>query len=1022
MAALNALLEALGLPLYAFPEYSEAVADAASETEHLTEKTYELTEAQAKLVQQAQDIVNATHAEEAALAGYKDQLLAFQAAVRDNSLLEYWSSLTSEMQNGMLKAYPELANVIVTLDDGQLSAEEMASAVELLSSAMAKMNQNAMQANFDKYKDAAGAVSSINDALDKLTGKNKDIFHFSDLDNLIGRYPELLTMLDNHAQLEQYLTSLKHEQVQVQADAYNNMLLNSETYFNYLRESNDALYQHLVSLYGADAEGFKSLADAKAKIDEVLIANLGEAWEQHFSTLGAAMSAAASAANAQIKTAQAGLASLQKARAAGGAWSGMGDAYKMYNQQLKDAEASLNSIKGLQPVAETLDSMSKKLSSVSFSAPKISAGSAGSKGGGGKSGGSGSTISEAQKMVDLLQQMLDLMNQLDAIRAFERELTQLNGTYYKNRGELTNYMAAMRDEIALIERSNAVEAQNARSLEQQMNQKKAEIASLQSGTEEYDKANEALAKLQTQHQKYSKSLLQNKIDVDALTEAIKEQERQIRQMQIDVRNMIEKAIRDREALYESMLQAEISLENTIMDILKRRYEKERDLILDGINERIKALQAEKRAIDENLRKRREEDDFAKKQARLRELEEQYARISADPTRQREALAIHKEITSLREEMAWKLAENEAQAQKDAIDEQINSLQDYIAYVKKHYEDLFQYPEGLIAEMRRIMEMTDAEILAWLQANDENYANSSARTQEHMTRTWQNTLREMRGQIVTYWDEVESIIVQGDAAIIQFLMQHSADYRAAGRLQAEAYVDEWQRKLDQLRAAAQNTYQAIQSYNYQPTYTNTYVPPSTSSNGSSGGSKTSSGGSSTARFVKSGTGYAEAYKASAQSITYNGVTYIKDPKSNYWYNKASARLIDGGRTYYWATGSTRYIKKYKMGGLVDYTGLAMVHGSKKDPEAFLNTEQTRLIRTLVEAMQTMTRLRPFAQAQVNVPQGMGHGDATVSFGDVHVHVGKMDDQADEDALVERVKRALATALKNGKAVGGVFFGR
>ncbi|MDL2318250.1 hypothetical protein LJC74_04065 [Eubacteriales bacterium OttesenSCG-928-A19] len=104
------------------------------------------------------------------------------------------------------------------------------------------------------------------------------------------------------------------------------------------------------------------------------------------------------------------------------------------------------------------------------------------------------------------------------------------------------------------------------------------------------------------------------------------------------------------------------------------------------------------------------------------------------TRQREALAIHNEMTSLREEMAWHLAEQEAQAQKDSIDEQITSLQDYIEYVKKHYEELFQHPERLIAEMQRIMQMTDDEIMAWLQQNSEEYAASSARTQESMVRT------------------------------------------------------------------------------------------------------------------------------------------------------------------------------------------------------------------------------------------------------------------------------------------------
>lgn len=1010
--ALNALLTALGLPLYTFPEYSDVMLAAADATETLTEQTYELSEAQSKLVQQAQDIVNAMHADEAALAGYKTQLQDFQAAAQDNNLLDYWGRLTDEMQSGMLKIYPELANVVAALDDGELSAEEMAQAVDHLSTAMEKMNQNAMQASFDKYKDAGSMVSSINDALEKLSGKSgKDIFHFSDLDALVGKYPELLTMMDSQAQLEQYLTTLKHQQANAQADAYANMLLNSETYYEYLKTSNDSLYQMLTQLYGQDAENFKSLADAKAKIDEVLIANLGKAWQSHFSTLGSAMSAAAAAANKQISTAKSEMNKLRSMAGTGVPQAGMGDYNKMLKQQISDAEASLSALNGFKDIANALDGLSSKLSSVSFAAPKISAGSGGTKGGGGGKGGSSN--SEMEKAVDLLQQMLDLMNQMDAIRAFERELNQLNGTYYKNRGELTNYTHALRDELTLVAKSNAIETENARALERQMDAKKAEIASLQYGTEEYDQANEALSKLQSAHQKYSKTLLQNKIDMDALTEAIKEQERAIRQMHIDVQNLVERAIRDREALYESMLKAEISLEDEILAILKRRYEKERDLILDGINERIKALQAEKRAIDDNLRKRKEENDWAKKEARLRELEEQYARISADPTRQREALGIHKEITSLREELAWQLADNEAQAQKDAIDEQIKSLQDYIDYVKKNYEELFAYPEGLIAEMRRIMEMTDAEIIAWLQANDQNYAVSSKRTQENMARIWQNTLREMRGQIVSYWDEVEMIIAQGDQAIISFLMQHSADYRAAGRMQAEAYVDEWQRKLDQLRAAAQNTYQAVQSYSYQPTYTGTYTGSSSSSSGSSSGNKSSGGGSSAKyKFVSYGVTYGPySSMAAAERGKEAEINKIKKnaPTGSSMYGQAISGI------------KAATIVRYAKGGLVDYTGLAMVHGNEKNPEAFLSADQTRLIQSLVDAMQTLVQVRPFTQTRVDVPQGADQG-MTITFGDLHIHVDKLESEADFEELTERVKRSIAAALKNGKAVGGMFFGR
>jgi hypothetical protein len=38
-----------------------------------------------------------------------------------------------------------------------------------------------------------------------------------------------------------------------------------------------------------------------------------------------------------------------------------------------------------------------------------------------------------------------------------------------------------------------------------------------------------------------------------------------------------------------------------------------------------------------------------------------------------------------------------------------------------------------------------------------------------------------------------------------------------------------------------------------------------------------------------------------------------------------------------------VSAFKKGGLVDYTGLALVHGTSKNPEAFLNADQTAQIR-------------------------------------------------------------------------------
>lgn len=246
MGALNQLLNTMGLPLYAFPEYSEVVMEATEATDELTESLFILSEAQSKLIEDAQKAAAALEADKAAMNGFRYELMGFQQALQNGDLLAYWQNLSEEMRGGMLKAYPELANIILKLSDGELSANEMSGAVENLAEAFDKANKAAMQASFDKYKDAASTIADINSALEQLAdSKTAKLFGASDLDSLVGQFPELLTMFGNQAALEEYLVSLKGQQADAQAKAYGDMLINSESYFTYLRTSNSELYQLL---------------------------------------------------------------------------------------------------------------------------------------------------------------------------------------------------------------------------------------------------------------------------------------------------------------------------------------------------------------------------------------------------------------------------------------------------------------------------------------------------------------------------------------------------------------------------------------------------------------------------------------------------------------------------------------------------------------------------------------------------------------------------------------------------------
>lgn len=52
------------------------------------------------------------------------------------------------------------------------------------------------------------------------------------------------------------------------------------------------------------------------------------------------------------------------------------------------------------------------------------------------------------------------------------------------------------------------------------------------------------------------------------------------------------------------------------------------------------------------------------------------------------------------------------------------------------------------------------------------------------------------------------------------------------------------------------------------------------------------------------------------------------------------------------GGWQTIVPYSTGGYVDYTGLAMVHGSQTKPEAFLNTSQTAMFADLATTLEVI----------------------------------------------------------------------
>lgn len=407
--------------------------------------------------------------------GYITTLTALAGSVHDDSFDSAWAELSDDMRGSLSDMYPEILKIAGGLAD----VEEAAT---IMQEALKAANDTMKQASYDKFSKATSTLNSVNAALTKIGKTGKDAFSREDIDSLIEAYPELLLNLDNQEAMERRLTEIKGEQEQAQRQAYQAMLASSEAYWNQLLSGNHQLTQALAAVYGADASNFKSYSQVKADIDTMLRKAIGAEWQKMYGSLGAGVSAISSKLLGQMQNR-----------------GGMGNA--------------INELKGLTSLADQLDNIGSTISGIKIGG--TGGISVGSGGGSGRSGGVGKDVSE-------IDALLDRLRQLQAIVDFNREMASLAATYHKNKGELQGVITYLEKEKKIVEENAPVLRKNVQVLDEQIQAKKKEIAALTQGTDAYNAANEELASLQDAHQEYSKALMQNKIDIDALGRQLKE--------------------------------------------------------------------------------------------------------------------------------------------------------------------------------------------------------------------------------------------------------------------------------------------------------------------------------------------------------------------------------------------------------------------------------------------------------------------------------------------------------------------
>lgn len=342
------------------------------------------------------------------------------------------------------------------------------------------------------------------------------------------------------------------------------------------------------------------------------------------------------------------------------------------------------------------------------------------------------------------------------------------------------------------------------------------------------------------------------------------------------------------------------------------------------------------------------------------------------------------------------------------------------YVERYYEEMLSNPRKLLEEFQSLLLQADDEIMAWLMQNSEDYANASDATREDMESGWQDMLDDMRGAIRTYWDEVESIIAQGDDAIIAFLKEHSADYQEAGKLQAEKYVDEWKKQLEDLKNAYKQVVAEINGNPIKPPSAPTTSGSSSGGGGGGGGGGSGGSGGSIHQYgYKNNKGSWVTSVASTSQATAFG--NAQSAAKNHWQQFAGqpgvAEVIKALNV---ATAGNpgSYLKKYLQGGLATGTGLAWLDGTKTRPERVLSAYQTQLFEDMIQSLHQIKMVR--TPAMMPAPYQAAQEQKMFSIGEISVHVEKLETADDYEEIARKVGESIYGEMIKGTPVGGIRF--
>lgn len=627
-------------------------------------------------------------------------------------------------------------------------------------------------------------------------------------------------------------------------------------------------------------------------------------------------------------------------------------------------------------------------------------------GGGGGGGGGNKEKSATDKLLQNVKNRITIADH-------RIKMTQLQEQKYNQLGMLSN-------ENNMIEYENTLQKDKASRLSKN-------IVDLRNQLKTVDRGSDDWQKLYEQILKYEEELDQTNNTITANTLKIQQNNSAIRKARTDLEDLVVQEIEARIQKQREMLSASVEMQDTILEAIRQRHQEEWDLIKKDLEKKREALEEEKSLIDKRLQMRKDAEDEAKKYEELAEYRRQLALISMDSTRTKDAAELRKKIAETEDELAWKTAEQEANAQKESLDDQIKGVEKYEQYGDEDLELLLEDANNFSTDVAKVMQMNQEDMFKWLKNNVKEYSHSLEDAQTQMVQSWEDTYKQMLGITDTYWDQVNQILSRKD--IFKAFMMESDQYKNASETEKEELLYQW---LDAVNSGSYLYYLRTRedwaTYHHDDEEFADYVGGESGGGGGSGGSgggpgspnspSTTTNNSTSTWGVYSDTGrLVKTFNSQARAQQYlNLIAY----NEGYTVKRVvpTAQQAKPTKTSTNANNNRLNAVPFSEGGEVKYTGLAMVHGTPAKPEAFLDNEDRNTMRGILDSgfMQDM-RTMVASFKQINTSSFVRHiyddsslaSGARVTVGDININTNQINNEADFEELAVRIGREFVKDL-------------